>query len=102
MDIKFLNEIIKTPSPVGYEDNLMKLVVDYTKNKAEDYIYDNFGSVTAEYNTLQQMIITYNEKAETANKELADATEIAFAPIVSTGFVFISAFWFLIKKKFFI
>ena len=60
------------------------------------------ASVTAEYNTLQQMIITYNEKAETANKELADATEIAFAPIVSTGFVFISAFWFLIKKKFFI
>ena len=50
MDIKFLNEIIKTPSPVGYEDNLMKLVVDYTKNKAEDYIYDNFGSVTAVYN----------------------------------------------------
>lgn len=50
MDIKFLNEIIKTPSPVGYEDNLMKLVVDYTKSKAEDYIYDNFGSVTAVYN----------------------------------------------------
>lgn len=50
MDIKFLNEIIKTPSPVGYEDNLMKLVVDYTKSKVEDYIYDNFGSVTAVYN----------------------------------------------------
>ncbi|MBE6143833.1 MAG: M42 family metallopeptidase [Erysipelotrichaceae bacterium] len=50
MDIKFLNEIIKTPSPVGYEDNLMKLVVDYTKSKAEDFIYDNFGSVTAVYN----------------------------------------------------
>ena len=50
MDIKFLNEIIKTPSPVGYEDNVMKLIVDYTKVKAEDYIYDNFGSVTAVYN----------------------------------------------------
>lgn len=50
MDIKFLNEIIKTPSPVGYEDNLIKLVVNYTKGKAEDYIYDNYGSVTAVYN----------------------------------------------------
>lgn len=50
MDIKFLEEIIKTPSPVGYEDQLIKKVVEYTKHSAEDYIYDNFGSVTAVYN----------------------------------------------------
>ena len=50
MDIKFLDKIIKTPSPVGYEDNLMKLVHEYTKDKAEDYIYDNYGSMTAVYN----------------------------------------------------
>ena len=50
MDIKFLEKIIKTPSPVGYEDNLMKLVHEYTKDKAEDYIYDNYGSMTAVYN----------------------------------------------------
>lgn len=50
MDIKFLESIIKTPSPVGFEDGVIKLVVDYTKHRADDYLYDNFGSVTTIYN----------------------------------------------------
>ena len=50
MDLKFLSELISTPSPVGYEDQLMKKVVEYTRHKAEDYLYDNYGSVTAVYN----------------------------------------------------
>ena len=50
MDLKFLNDIISTPSPVGQEDQLIKKVVEYTKHKADDYIYDNYGSVTAVYN----------------------------------------------------
>jgi len=60
------------------------------------------ADVEAEYNVLLHMINAYNAKAQTANEELADATEIAFAPIVSTGFIFIAALWFLLKKKFFI
>lgn len=50
MDRNFLNNIIKTPSPSGREDQLIKLVVDYTKPFAEYYIYDNQGSVSVVYN----------------------------------------------------
>ncbi len=50
MDLKFLNEMIKTASPVGYEDRLVKKVVEYTKDTTDAYLYDNFGSVTAVYN----------------------------------------------------
>ena len=60
------------------------------------------ASVATEYATLQQLIENYNTKAQVANTELAEATEIAFAPIVATGFAFLAALWFLLKKKFFI
>lgn len=60
------------------------------------------ANVATEFITVQQMINAYNEKAHTANSELADATEIAFAPIVATGFTFLAVLWFLLKKKFFI
>ena len=60
------------------------------------------ADVESEYSVLLQMINDYNAKAQTANEELADATEIAFAPIASAGFVFLAAVWFLLKKKFFI
>ena len=59
-------------------------------------------NVTAEYATLQQLIENYNAKVQVANTELADATEIAFAPIAINGFTFIAALWVLLKKKFFI
>ena len=58
------------------------------------------ANVAAEYAVLEQMIAEYNAKATTANAELADATELAFAPIAVTGFVFMAALWFLLKKKF--
>ena len=51
---------------------------------------------------LQKLVDDYNAKAQAANTELADATEIAFAPITTTGFVFLAALWFMLKKKFFI
>ena len=60
------------------------------------------ANVAIEFAMVQQMISAYNQKAQTANSELADATEIAFAPIVATGFTFLAALWFLLKKKFFI
>lgn len=60
------------------------------------------ASVATEYATLQQLIENYNTKSQVANTELAEATEIAFAPIVATGFAFLAALWFLLKKKFLI
>lgn len=59
-------------------------------------------NVATEYAALEQLIEAYNIKAKTANAELANATEIAFAPIAATGFVFVAALWFLLRKKFFI
>ena len=58
--------------------------------------------VAGEFATLQQMIDSYNAKAETANNELAEATEMAFAVIASTGFTFLSALWFVLRRKFLI
>ena len=59
-------------------------------------------NVATEYAELQKLVDDYNAKAQAANTELADATEIAFAPITTTGFVFLAALWFMLKKKFFI
>jgi len=56
--------------------------------------------VAKEFATLQQMINAYNAKAQTANNELAKATENAFAPIAVTSFTFLAALWFLLRKKF--
>ena len=56
--------------------------------------------VAKEFATLQQMINAYNTKAQTANNELAEATEIAFGPIAVTSFAFLAALWFLLRKKF--
>ena len=49
------------------------------------------ANVTAEFAKLQQLIKDYNTKAQTANTEMEEATEIAFAPIVSMGFAFLAA-----------
>ena len=57
-------------------------------------------AVEKEFATLQRMINTYNTKAQTANNELAKATEIAWGPIAVTSFAFLSALWFLLRKKF--
>ena len=59
-------------------------------------------NVAIEYAELQKLVDDYNAKAQAANTELADATEIAFAPIATSGFVFLAALWFMLKKKFFI
>ena len=58
--------------------------------------------VAKEFATLQQMVNAYNEKAQTANHELAEATKNAFAPIAVTSFTFLAALWFLLRKKFLI
>ena len=60
------------------------------------------GAVSAEFAKLQNMITAYNAKAQIANNELAEASEIALATIVSADFTFLAALWFLLKKKFFI
>jgi len=60
------------------------------------------ASVATEFSTLQQQISAYNAKAKSANTSIADATEIAFAHIAATGFAFVAALLFLLKRKFFI
>ena len=62
--------------------------------------YKEKAEVATEFATLQQMINAYNAKAETANNELAEATELAFAPIAVTSFAFLAALWFVLRKKF--
>ena len=54
------------------------------------------------YNALKMQIKAYNEKADTANTELANASELSFSAIISTGFTFLASLWFLLKKKFMI
>ena len=49
------------------------------------------AEVAKEFAILQQMINAYNAKAEAVNNELAEATEIAFAPIAVTSFAFLAA-----------
>ena len=60
------------------------------------------ANVTAERESVQRMINEYNQKAQAANRELADATEVAFAPVAAAGFPFLAALWVLLKKRFFI
>jgi molybdopterin converting factor small subunit len=62
---------------------------------------DEKQDVNEEFLVLQAAINEYNSKAETANTELKNATEIALVPI-SASFVFLAALWFLLKKKFWI
>ena len=50
MNKELLKRMIETSSPSGREDKMIKLIVDEHKDIAEDYIYDNQGSVTVVYN----------------------------------------------------
>jgi molybdopterin converting factor small subunit len=62
---------------------------------------DEKQEANEEFLVLQAAINAYNSKAEMANTELKNATEIAFIPI-SASFTFLAALWFLLKKKFWI
>ena len=42
----------------------------------------------------------YNAKVDAPNKAISEATEVAFASIVTLGFSFLAGLWFLLKKKF--
>ena len=59
-------------------------------------------TVVTEFAELQEMVAAYNAKVQIANGELAEASEVALASVVPTGFAFLAALWFLLKKKFFI
>lgn len=62
---------------------------------------DEKQEANEEFLVLQAAINAYNSKAEMANTEFKNATEIAFIPI-ATSFTFLAALWFLLKKKFWI
>ena len=100
LDQKFKNEMAALSKDANTETayaELYSVLLTYsTLSDAEK------ANVATEYAELQKLVDDYNEKAQVANTELADATDIAFAPIATTGFVFLAALWFLLKKKFFI
>jgi molybdopterin converting factor small subunit len=100
LDQKFKDEMVALSKDASTETTYAEL---YSVLQTYATLSDTEkASVATEYATLQQLIENYNTKSQVANTELAEATEIAFAPIVATGFAFLAALWFLLKKKFFI
>lgn len=100
LDKKFKDELAALTNDANFEttySELYSLLQTYATLSKEEK-----ANVATEFATVQQMINEYNEKTRVANSELADATEIAFSPIVATGFTFLAGLWFLLKKKFFI
>lgn len=95
---KFRDEMAELNTNGNTESTYMELYAilqTYSTLSAEEK-----AEVATEFATLQQMINAYNAKAQTANNELAEATEIAFAPIAATSFAFLAALWFVLRKKF--
>ena len=100
LDQKFKDEVAAVTNGADMEttyQELYALLQTYASLSDEEK-----ATVAAEFASVQRMINAYNEKAKVVNNEHAEATEVAFAPIISTGFVFLSVLWFLLKKKFFI
>lgn len=50
MDKVLLKKLIDASSPSGVEDEVVKLVVEETRDLADEHLYDNCGSVTTVYN----------------------------------------------------
>ena len=98
----------------GYLESFKNAVAGLTANATADVAYgellaalslyakltDAEKTATAEdFEALRGAIEVYNAKADAANNALMDATKIAFVPI-TVSFAFLSALWFLLKKKF--
>jgi hypothetical protein len=95
---KFRDEMAKLNQNTNTETTygeLYAVLQTYATLSAEEK-----AEVANEFTALQQIINAYNTKAQTANNELAEATEIAWAPIVAVSFPFLAALWFLLRKKF--
>ena len=101
---------------LGYLQEFVQAVKNLSNNESVENTYSELYSAlqlyskltddekqeaNEEFLVLQAAINAYNSKAETANTELKNATEIAFIPI-SASFTFLAALWFLLKKKFWI
>lgn len=104
----------KELAALGYLSAFIEAVEGLSKNAAPDVVYGEiyaalqlYEKLTEEekaeageaFAVLQKAIKAYNEEATTANKDLSEATKIAFLPI-SASFVFLSAIFVLLKKKF--
>ena len=97
---KFLEEVAALSTDADMEVTYAEL---YSALKTYAALSETEKSaVEAEYETLMAFVEEYNLRAQMANNELADATEFAFAPIVATGFAFMAALWFVLRKKFLI
>ena len=101
-------------APLGYVNDFIDAVNSITeKQSLEDtfselhtalVLYsklseDEKHSVSDSFAILQSAIEDYNNEAKLVNNELANATEVAFAPITA-NFAFLAALWFILKKKF--
>ena len=101
---------------LGYLQEFVQAVKNLSNNESVENTYSELYSAlqlyskltddekqetAEEFLVLKAAINTYNSKAETANTELKNATEIAFVPI-SASFTFLAALLFLLKRKFWI
>lgn len=65
MDKLLLKKMIETPSPVGREDALIKLVVNQYKDDVDNFIFDHQGSVTSVYNQKEEfkvMVVSHADE----------------------------------------
>jgi len=98
----------------GYLESFKNAVAGLTANATADVAYGELlaalslyakltdaekTAAAEDFEALRGAIEVYNAKADAANNALMDATKIAFVPI-TVSFAFLSALWFLLKKKF--
>ena len=101
-------------APLGYVNDFIDAVNSFTEDQSLEDTFselytalvlysklseDEKQSVSDSFTILQLAIEDYNDEAKLVNKELANATEVAFAPI-TVSFAFLAALWFILKKKF--
>ena len=95
---KFKDEVAALSSEAALETTYAELALAMkTYSELSD---EEKALVAAEYETLQNAIKAYNSASSAVNQETTNAVKLAFAPLTSLGFVFLSALWALLKSKF--
>ena len=101
-------ESIPYPTTLIFEDAVLRasgatsLESEYVAITEALFIYADMtdeerAEVSDAYRVLVLLVEAYNTKVDEANTELSDATELLLSPLAGC-FVFISAFWLLLKK----
>ncbi len=102
---------------LGMAKKFRDVVDNLSVGKSHDSVFDElryalevYSSLTEEekaevadaYATLIKAVEAYNDNSSVANNELAKASELSLSAIVMFNFAFLSALWWLLKKKFLI